>query len=64
MNAKEFPMKGLLCLQSWAGYTEQHITILRETPKKYYFRHEDSAFRWKIGSEEYAPKHSIKTIKE
>jgi hypothetical protein len=65
---EERPMKAMVCLQSWAGYTEHPVEIIGETRTRYRVRALESfklPRRW-IHKDGVAlvPKHAVKIVKE
>jgi hypothetical protein len=49
-------------LNSWAGRTKHSVTILKETPKRYYVRWDDQTSflgRFETGCYYYIPKYAI-----
>ena len=35
MRDRFVPVQGFLCIDGWAGRTEQAVIVIRETPKRY-----------------------------
>ncbi len=60
-------MRGKVCLQGWAGYTEHPCTIDSETPKKYRVRLDESTRLpggrvVPAGESVLVPKHAVKLV--
>jgi hypothetical protein len=65
---EEKMMRGMVCLQSWAGYSEHPVEIIGETRTKYRVRALESfklPGRWihKDGVD-LVPKHALKIVEE
>jgi hypothetical protein len=57
---------GVVVLNSWAGTTRHRITILRETPKRFLVRWDETTAlrRFRPGGEYYVPKRSVVILGE
>lgn len=36
-----YPRNGFLCMDGWEGRTEQLVSVVRETPKRYWIKNTD-----------------------
>jgi len=61
-------MRGMVCLQSWAGYSEHLVEIIGETRTNYRVRALESfklPGRWIYkDSEDLVPNHAVKNVAE